>query len=44
MICTNTINALIDIYKGDEKFLDIIERSIGIVDENIIKIYYRRRV
>ena len=33
MICTNTINTLIDIYKGDEKFLDIIERSISTFEE-----------
>ena len=33
IICTNTINTLIDIYKGDEKFLDIIERSISTFEE-----------
>lgn len=28
MLCENTINKLIEIYKGDDKFLKIIERSI----------------
>lgn len=33
MIRTDTINKLIDIYKGDKKFLDIIERSISTFEE-----------
>jgi hypothetical protein len=33
MIRTDTINKLIEIYKGDKKFLDIIERSISTFEE-----------
>lgn len=33
MLCENTINKLIEIYKGDEKFLKIIERSISTFEE-----------
>lgn len=33
MLCTNTINKLIEIYKDDVKFLKIIERSISTFEE-----------